>query len=81
MGYYRGRARYKNVKAVADALKKVWRKGMAAWKSGHRPGASQKAWAYARINSFLTGGKTVKVDKKEFDALPKKMRDGIRAEA
>ena len=54
---------------------------MAAWKSGHRPGASQKAWAYARINSFLTGGKTVKVDKKEFDALPKKMRDGIRAEA
>ena len=81
LGYYRVPATDKNVKAVADALKKVWRKGMAAWKSGHRPGAGQTAWAYARINSFLTGGKTVKVDKKEFAALPEKMRDGILAEA
>ena len=31
---------------------------MAAWRTGHRPGASQQAWAYARVSSFLTKGKT-----------------------
>jgi hypothetical protein len=31
---------------------------MAAWKTGHRPGANQQQWAYARVNSFITGGKT-----------------------
>ena len=35
-------------------LKKVYDRGMAAWKSGHRPGASQQQWAYARVNSFVT---------------------------
>ena len=35
-------------------LKKVYDKGMAAWKSGHRPGASQQQWAFARVNSFVT---------------------------
>ena len=39
-------------------LKKVYDRGMAAWKSGHRPGATPQQWAYARVNSFLTGGKT-----------------------
>jgi hypothetical protein len=38
-------------------LRAVFRRGMAAWKSGHRPGAGQEQWAYARVNSFLTGGK------------------------
>ncbi len=35
-------------------LKQVYNRGMAAWKSGHRPGASQQQWAYARVNSFIT---------------------------
>ena len=35
-------------------LKKVYDRGMAAWTSGHRPGASQQQWAYARVNSFIT---------------------------
>ena len=35
-------------------LRIVYRRGMAAWKSGHRPGATQEQWAYARVNSFLT---------------------------
>lgn len=35
-------------------LRIVMRRGMAAWKSGHRPGAGQEQWGYARINSFLT---------------------------
>lgn len=32
----------------------IMRRGMAAWKSGHRPGATQQQWGYARVNSFLT---------------------------
>ena len=35
-------------------LRIVMRRGMAAWKSGHRPGAGQEQWGYARLNSFLT---------------------------
>jgi|TARA_B110000240_G_scaffold196180_1_gene247667 hypothetical protein len=35
-------------------LKKVFDRGMAAWKGGHRPGASQHQWAFARVNSFIT---------------------------
>lgn len=41
-------------------LKKVYDRGMAAWKGGHRPGASSHAWAFARVNSFIVGGKTRK---------------------
>ena len=37
-------------------LRAVMRRGMAAWKSGHRPGAGQEQWGYARTNSFLVGG-------------------------
>tara|TARA_A100001011_G_scaffold383922_1_gene455823 strand:- start:1332 stop:4742 length:3411 start_codon:yes stop_codon:yes gene_type:complete len=37
-------------------LRKVYNRGMAAWKGGHRPGASQQQWAYARVNSFITKG-------------------------
>jgi hypothetical protein len=37
----------------------VYNKGLAAWRGGaHRPGASQQSWAVARVNSFLTCGKT-----------------------
>jgi hypothetical protein len=31
---------------------------MAAWRTGHRPGASQQQWGYARAASLLTCGKT-----------------------
>lgn len=42
-----------------DILKEVEKRGLAAWRGGqHRPGASQKSWAIARVNSFLTCGKT-----------------------
>ena len=33
---------------------------MAAWKTGHRPGATQHQWGYARVNSFIVGGPTRK---------------------
>ena len=37
-----------------NILKKVYDRGMAAWKGGHRPGATQQQWAFARVNSFVT---------------------------
>lgn len=43
-----------------DILDAVYARGMAAWQTGHRPGASQHAWAMARVQSFLTGGPTAK---------------------
>lgn len=36
-------------------LKKVYKRGMAAWNAGHRPGTPQNAWAMGRVNSFITG--------------------------
>ena len=39
-------------------LKKVYNRGMAAWKTGHRPGTTPQQWGHARVNSFMTGGKT-----------------------
>jgi len=35
-------------------LKKVYDRGMAAWKGGHRPGTTPQQWAFARVNSFVT---------------------------
>jgi hypothetical protein len=39
-------------------LTKVYNRGMAAWRTGHRPGASQHAWGMARVHSFVLHGKT-----------------------
>ena len=39
-------------------LKKVYDRGLAAWRTGHRPGASQQAWGWARVYSFVMKGKT-----------------------
>ena len=39
-------------------LEQVYRRGAAAWATGHRPGATREAWALARVNSFITKGKT-----------------------
>jgi nicotinamide mononucleotide adenylyltransferase len=39
-------------------LKQVYSRGVAAWRTGHRPGTTPEQWGMARVNSFLTGGKT-----------------------
>ncbi len=39
-------------------LQTVYDRGMAAWRTGHRPGASQQAWGMARVYSFALKGKT-----------------------
>ena len=58
-------------------LKKVYDRGMAAWKTGHRPGATQQQWGYARINSFLTKGSGTwgKADKDMADEVRKRGQD------
>lgn len=55
-------------------LRAVMRRGLAAWKTGHRPGAGQQQWGYARVNSFLTKGKGT-WGKADAD-LAKEVRDG-----
>ena len=39
-------------------LRIVYARGLAAWKTGHRPGASPHSWALARVHSYVTKGKT-----------------------
>lgn len=39
-------------------IKESFDRGMAAWRTGHRPGATQQQWGYARVSSFLLKGKT-----------------------
>ena len=39
-------------------IKESFNRGMAAWRTGHRPGATEQQWGYARVHSFLLCGKT-----------------------
>ena len=39
-------------------LKTVYNRGLAAWRTGHRPGASPQAWGYGRVHSYVMKGKT-----------------------
>ena len=41
-----------------DVLTECYNRGMAAWRTGHRPGATEQQWGYARVASFLVCGKT-----------------------
>ena len=38
-------------------LRTVYRRGVAAWNSGHRPGTTPQQWGMARVNSYITKGK------------------------
>lgn len=39
-------------------IKQSFNRGMAAWRTGHRPAATEQQWGYARASSFLLCGKT-----------------------
>ena len=39
-------------------LKKSYNRGVAAWRTGHRPGATPQEWGHARLHSYLVCGKT-----------------------
>jgi hypothetical protein len=78
---YSGQAPKREVEAFAEALRKSFAKGLAAWKSGgHRPGATAQNWAVARVNSLVVGGKTSwTADKKQFEVLPAAVREKIES--
>ena len=48
----------KATKIPLKTLKTIYNRGLAAWRTGHRPGASPQAWGYARVHSFVVKGKT-----------------------
>ena len=80
--YYKSRGSDDQIDAFADALTSSYNKGLAAWKSGgHRPGATAKNWAVARVASLVVGGKTAwTADRKEFSVLPAAIRKKIIAQ-
>ena len=63
-------------------LKKVYDRGMAAWKGGHRPGATQQQWAFARVNSFVTksSGTWGKADKDLADKVRASKKEDVDLE-
>ena len=40
-----------------SVLRKVYDRGVAAWRTGHRPGTTPQQWGFARVNSFVTKSK------------------------
>ena len=54
----------KATKIKKSILEKVYDKGLAAWRGGHRPGVQQHQWAAGRVYSFVTLGNTVMKDGK-----------------
>ena len=45
---------------------------MGAYKNSHRPGTTPQQWAFARVNSFMSGGKTQKTTDSDLWAKVKK---------
>ena len=43
-------------------LRKVYNRGMAAWKTGHRPGTTPQQWGMARVNGFISKKKSGKLN-------------------
>jgi len=56
-----------------SVLRQVYRRGVAAWNSGHRPGTTPQQWGLARVNSYITKGKT-------YHTADKDLREDARAE-
>lgn len=42
----------------ASFIKQSYNRGVAAWRTGHRPGATKEQWGIARYRSMLLCGKT-----------------------
>ncbi len=64
----RFRKKYPGIRSLPDiakatgiplkTLKTIYNRGLAAWRTGHRPGATPQQWGYARVYSFVMEGKT-----------------------
>jgi hypothetical protein len=60
-------------------IKDSYNRGMAAWRTGHRPGATQQQWGYARVHSFLLCGKTYHSTDSDLATQAKKQSKSARA--
>ena len=40
-----------------STLRTVYKRGVAAWRTGHRPGTTPQQWGMARVNSYIAKGK------------------------
>ena len=56
-------------------LKKVYDRGVAAWRTGHRPGTNPHQWGLARVNSFATKSKGT------WGKADKDLADKVRSES
>lgn len=75
----RFREKYPNAKSLKEiskvtkvplkTLQTVYNRGLAAWRTGHRPGASPQAWGYARVHSFIMKGKTYYTADKDLQSV------------
>jgi len=60
-------------------IKESYNRGMAAWRTGHRPGATEQQWGYARVHSFLLCGKTYHTTDSDIARRAKKESASARA--
>jgi hypothetical protein len=60
-------------------IRESYNRGMAAWRTGHRPGATQQQWGYARVHSFLLCGKTYHTTDSDIVKEAKKASASARA--
>lgn len=49
-------AKAKKTGISLSTLKTVYKRGVAAWNSGHRPGTTPSQWGHARVNSYIRKG-------------------------
>jgi hypothetical protein len=60
-------------------IKESFNRGMAAWRTGHRPGATEQQWGYARVHSFLLCGKTYQTTDSDLAKTAKRRSASARA--
>jgi hypothetical protein len=60
-------------------IKESYNRGMAAWRTGHRPGATQQQWGYARVHSFLLCGTTYQTTDSDIAREAKKASSSAKA--
>lgn len=60
-----------------STLKKVYARGIAAWRTGHRPGTTPQQWGMARVNSYITKGKTYHTADKDLHEETKKKDNDV----
>ena len=60
-------------------IKESYNRGFAAWRTGHRPGATAQQWGYARVHSFLLCGKTYQTTDSDLAREAKKQSKSAKA--